>query len=81
MAGTKLEICLSILSILFKHSKLSLNEIVAFLNLDSKRLNNDLRFLLDQGLIQEEKIFSNSSYSVTDHGARVLRFFNIETVS
>ncbi len=78
MGNTKLEMYITIVSTLLKYGPLTLNEVASFSDVDFRWIKEHVALLLKQGLIREERIGAIVTYSITDCGVKILRFFKVK---
>jgi len=81
MPSSKLELYIDIAKTLMARGPLSVNELAQFLKSNPSLLKERVRFLIDQGLIKEDEHNSIISYTITNQGTKILRFFNVQPLT
>ena len=77
MPTSKLELCINIAASLMESGPLTLEQLASRLEVKSFSLKQQLRFLVDQGMIKKEDNKPNATYSIAMRGIRVLKFFKV----
>jgi len=77
MPTSKLELCINIAGSLMESSPLTLEQLAVRLEVNLFPLKQQLRFLVDQGMITKEDTKPNATYSIATRGIRVLKVFKV----
>ncbi|MGO8807457.1 MAG: winged helix-turn-helix transcriptional regulator [Candidatus Bathyarchaeia archaeon] len=81
MPSSKLELYIDIAKTLMAHGPLSVDELAQFLKSNPSSLKERVSFLIDQGLIRETEYNSIISYTITNQGTKILRFFKVQPLT
>jgi hypothetical protein len=78
MPYSRIKLYIDIIKTLTEHGPLSKSELAQFLKVKPTLLKAPVNFFIDQAIIREKEISSNTTYVATKKSNEILRFFNIQ---
>ena len=78
MPPSKLKLYIEIAKTVNDHGPLSVYDLASFLKVNPSSLNEPVKFLNDQRIIREKSCNSIATYIITERGAGILKFFNVQ---
>ena len=80
MQSSTLEQYVDIIKTLMEHGSLNIHEFEPFLKVNASSLKERINFLVEQGLVKAKESNHIVTYTITERGTKVLRFFKIQTL-